>query len=238
MQRLKPDTDSRTHTNLISAYRAIATSTIGHLTTAGYVPQLRPIALPDIDADQTSVQISHSGRVLTVTLASDDTEVIRRALSSAAPQDVLCIDARVLGERACWGALRTCAAIYEQLAGVIVLGTVTDSATLATLPMPIFAMGVSALTTSKPSARHTCQDESGKQAGKQGGKLGAPIAYADTTIHSGDIAIMDADGVFVLSPSKAADLLPACKQKQAQDDHKLSLFLEAYQHQRLDELPL
>lgn len=232
MQDLSPETetDSAELARLVRAYQGVATSTIGHITTAGYLPPLRAIALPD------SEQVSHAGRVLSVTLASNDTEVIRRALLAAMPHDVLFIDARVLGVRACWGALRTCAAIYEQLAAVIVLGNITDSATLATLPMPVFATGISAVTTSGYHAHASSQDETRGRAAGQAGRLRDPIDYADVPIRTGDIAVMDADGVFVLEQELAAALLPTCQQKQAEDDNKLRLFLDAYQRQCLHEL--
>ena len=232
MPSLNRDTDSLMNVNVISAYRTIATSTIGHLTTAGHLPKLRPMALPDCE------QVSHTGRVLTVTLTSGDTGVIRQALSGAMPQDVLCIDARVLGERACWGALRTCAAIYEQLSGVIVLGAITDSATLATLPMPVFAVDISAVTTSSHHADTASQMDQIAPVTVPAGKLREPIDYANVSIRTGDMAIMDADGIFIMDQQQAAQMLPLCQQKQVQDDHKLKLFLEAYHAQRLDELPL
>jgi|GEM_PF-228665 len=207
---------------LIDAYAQLATSSIGHITHIGYLPDIQPI----VPCDSTT-----AGRVFTVTLTSTNTNVIRQALIDAAPNDVLCIDARVLGHAACWGALRSCAAIYEQLAAVIVLGQVTDSVQMRQLGLPVFAKGISAITTSQV-----------KDNDAPAGALNAAIDYQcasdmdSVRIQTGDIAVMDADGVFILAPDAAATQLPECQDKHQQDDAKLQLFLEAYQNNTLTQL--
>lgn len=202
---------------LITAYTDIGTSTIGHLNEVGYLPDIKALS----PCSQTVV-----GRVLTVQLTSTNTDVINQALIQAAPGDVLCIDAQILGVKACWGALRTCAAIYEKLAAVIVIGQVTDSVQLQQLGFPVFAQGVSALTTFRSE-----QDQ---------GVLAVDIDYrfADqtVTIGAGDIAIMDNDGVFVLSVELAQALLTRCQEKHKTDETKFQIFFEAYRHNRLDQL--
>ena len=202
---------------LINIYKKIGTSTIGHLTGEGYLPDIKPLN----PCTNTIV-----GRVLTVQLTSDNTGVINQALIQAAANDVLCIDAQVLGVKACWGALRTCAAIYEKLAGVIVLGQVTDSLQIQQLDFPIFAQGVSAVTTFKSN--------------EEQGKLTSNIHYRfneqTTSICSGDIAIMDNDGVFVLSATLAQQLSADCQKKHCDDEVKFQLFLDAYRNNQLDQL--
>lgn len=211
MERVKEE-DS-----LIASYCHINTSTIGHLTSTGYLPDIKAIHC----CDQTYV-----GEVLTVTLYSENTDILRQALINAKQGDVLCIDARLLKERACWGALRTCAAIYEKLMAVIVLGKVTDSIELKKLGFPIFAKGVSSLTTFQ---------NNGVQ-----GKLNSVIDYQvddyKTQIRSGDMAIVDDDGVFILSKDKAQEILPHCEKKQRTDDEKLQIFLDAYKNDQLGKL--
>lgn len=202
---------------LISAYRQIQTSTIGHFTSIGY--------LPDIKAIHPCTKV-YAGAVMTVTLKSANTEVIRQALMQAQCGDVLCIDARGLDERACWGALRTCAAIYEQLTAVIILGKVTDTLTLKQLEFPIFAKGVSALTTS----------QSHGDFGDIGRAIDYTVGHYATQIRSNDLAVMDDDGVFVLSASKAKQYLNDCINKQKQDDDKLNLFMQAYKSDNLTAL--
>lgn len=207
---------------LIDAYAELATSSIGHVTHTGYLPDIQPI----VPCNNTI-----AGRVLTVTLTSTNTRVIRQALIDAAPRDVLCIDARVLGHSACWGALRSCAAIYEQLAAVIVLGQVTDSVQMKELGLPVFAKGISAITTSTAKGNDA-----------PAGRLGAAIDYQHASdndsvrIQTGDIAVMDADGVFILAPEAATQRLSECQDKHQQDDAKLQLFMAAYKNNTLTQL--
>lgn len=202
---------------LIESYKEMSTSTIGHLTEVGYLPDIKAL----YPCAHTIV-----GKIITVSLKSDNTDVINQALIQAQPHDVLCIDAQVLGIKACWGALRTCAAIYEKLAGVIVLGQVTDSLQIKQLGFPIFGQGVSAVTTYK--------------SGQIQGVLASDIDYRfeaqSTLIRSGDIAIMDNDGVFVLPLDLAQQLLADCKTKHQQDEMKFQLFFDAYENNQLDLL--
>lgn len=202
---------------LIESYKEMSTSTIGHLTEVGYLPDIKAL----YPCAHTIV-----GKIITVSLKSDNTDVINQALIQAQPNDVLCIDAQVLGIKACWGALRTCAAIYEKLAGVIVLGQVTDSLQIQQLGFPIFGQGVSAVTTYK--------------SGQTQGVLASDIDYRfeaqSILIRSGDIAIMDNDGVFVLPLDLAQQLLPDCQTKHQQDEMKFQLFFDAYKNNQLDLL--
>ena len=203
--------------DLIDGYKEIGTSTIGHLNGEGYLPDIKPL---------NPCTATIVGRVLTVQLTSDNTDVINQALIRAAPNDVLCIDAQVLGVTACWGALRTCAAIYEKLSAVIVIGQATDSVQIQQLGFPVFAQGISAVTTFKSDHIQ--------------GTLASDIAYRfgeqTTTIRSGDIAMMDNDGVFILSVDVAQQLLPDCQKKHEEDEVKFQLFFEAYSNNTLDTL--
>ena len=203
--------------NLINIYKKIGTSTIGHLTGEGYLPDIKALN----PCAHTIV-----GRVLTVQLTSNNTEVINQALIQAAPNDVLCIDAQVLGIKACWGALRTCAAIYEKLAGVIVLGQVTDSLQIQQLGFPVFSQGISAVTTFK----------SNEKLGKLASNIHYHFNQQTTSICSGDIAIMDNDGVFVLSAAMAQQLSVNCQKKHHEDEIKFQLFFDAYRNNQLDRL--
>ncbi len=203
--------------DLIDSYKEIGTSTIGHLTEEGYLPDIKAL---------NPCTATIVGRVLTVQLTSDNTDVINQALIQAAPNDVLCIDAQILGIKACWGALRTCAAIYEKLSAVIVIGQATDSVQIQQLGFPVFAQGISAVTTFKSDHIQ--------------GTLASDITYhfgeQTTTIYSGDIAIMDNDGIFVLPINVAQQLLPDFQKKHREDEVKFQLFFEAYSNDELDKL--
>lgn len=90
----------------------------------------------------------------------------------------------------------------------------------------MFAQGISAVTTFKSNQVQ--------------GTLAPDICYRfgeqATTIHSGDIAIMDNDGVFVLSAAMAQQLSADCQKKHREDEVKFQLFFDAYRHNQLDQL--
>ena len=96
---------------LIEKYANIATSTIGHVLDEGHLAQIHAIN-----------RIHHvTGRVRTARLASINAMNLRDALLQSEPNDVLVIDARAIPNRACWGEQRHRAAIYHQLAAVVVI---------------------------------------------------------------------------------------------------------------------
>ncbi len=94
------------------------------------------------------------------------------------------------------------------------------------LGCPVFAQGISAVTTFKSTQAQ--------------GTLASDIAYRfgdqTTTIRSGDIAIMDNDGVFILSVDIAQQLLSGCQKKHEEDEMKFQRFLEVYRNNELDKL--
>ncbi|WP_107759043.1 RraA family protein [Dickeya sp. Secpp 1600] len=181
--------------DLLAGYRHISTSTLGHLTEAGYLSGIRPL-LPDVQM---------VGNVVTVKLCPPDGGVLREALLLSQPGDVLVIDASDEEERACWGELRALAARVKGLAGVVVAGAVTDSRALRQLGLPVFCKGVSAITTRTLGTA---------------GAVNVPVTVAGVTVQPGDVAIGDDDGVFILSPSAARDWLEKAQHKEFADTER------------------
>lgn len=175
---------------LLEQYRQIATSTLGHFTDAGYLPGITSRFGPK----------RLLGRAFTVRLTSTDGSAIREALITAQPGDVLVIDMGNETDRACWGELRSRAAIRKQLAGIVTNGCATDSEALKRLEFPVFAKGISAITT-RPEGPI--------------GQIHQPIKIGGTLINSGDLVIGDEDGLFVLPLSTASDLAQPALEKQA-----------------------
>jgi regulator of RNase E activity RraA len=166
--------------HLFTQYANIASSTIGHVLDTGYLPEIHAV---------NSVQ-HVVGRVRTVTLNSINAMLLRNALLESKAGDALVIDARKLGYRACWGEQRHRAAIYHELAAIIVLGAVTDICALRAMNVPVFAQAVSCLTT--------------RAEGESLVDFDQDIQYFDSIISTGDLIVADADGVFILKPEVAA----------------------------------
>lgn len=193
--------------NLIQSYADIASSTIGHVLDQGHLPQIHAIN-----------QIGHVvGRVRTATVHSVNGMALRQALLNSQPGDVLVIDARQLEHRACWGEQRHRAAIFHQLAAVIILGAVTDVVALRNMKVPVFASSVSCLTT--------------RQQGESVVEFDQIIQMGHTCICSGDLMVGDADGVFILSRDIAQQYLGQFQQMEIQERLKREQFFSEHSAQ-------
>lgn len=177
---------------LLAQWRGMSTSALGHLTEEGYLRGIRAL----------SPGVSVAGNVVTASLRMPDGGALREALLLSQPGDVLVIDAMEDAERACWGELRTLAAQVKRLAGVIVSGAVTDVRELRALGWPVFCRGISAITTRGLGT---------------GGEVNHPIAVSGVTVHPGDMALGDDDGVFILSAARAAHWLEPVREKSRAD---------------------
>ncbi len=178
-------------------FKDISTSTLGHLTDTGYLSNIRS-------------QVPNKkmlGHVVTVKVFPPDAGILRDALITAQAGEVLAIECATNMHYACWGELRNLAAQIKKLAGVIIAGKVTDIAALRSQPLPIFAQGISALTT-----RPNKEDQSGD--------INVPITLSGITVNPGDLAIGDDDGVFVFSVAYANQILASAKAKEQQDKEK------------------
>ncbi|MBI0528495.1 RraA family protein, partial [Dickeya dianthicola] len=94
------------------------------------------------------------------------------------------------------------AARVKGLAGVVVAGAVTDSRALRQLGLPVFCKGVSAITTRTLGTA---------------GAVNVPVTIAGVTVHPGDVAVGDDDGVFILSRATARDWLEPALSKEHAD---------------------
>ncbi|NWA08723.1 RraA family protein [Pseudomonas gingeri] len=177
---------------LLDQLKGLSSSTIGHLVDAGYLRGIRPLF----------EGIRMVGNVLTAKVFTPDGSILREALLCSEPGDVLVIECVGDSDCACWGELRTLAGLIKGLAGVVVAGPVTDVAALREHRLPIFSRGASALTT--------------RSLG-QAGELNQPVRVGEVRVQPGDIAIGDDDGVFILAPQQARELLPQLLAKESAD---------------------
>ena len=151
------------------------------------------------------------GNVVSVKVVPPDGSVLREALLLSQPGDVLVIECVGDQECGCWGELRTLAGLIKGLAGVVVSGAVTDVSALRQHGLPVFCRDVSAYTTRGIGAQ---------------GEVNQPIQIGEVTVHPGDLAIGDDDGVFILAAERAAELLPDFMAKEAADQRRRAEFLQ------------
>lgn len=189
---------------LLKSYSTIASSTIGHVLDIGYLPGIHAVN-----------PVQHVvGTVRTVTLNSVNAKQIREALLASQAGDVLVIDARKIGDRACWGEQRHRAAIYHQLAAIVVLGAVTDIGALRAMKVPVFAQTVSCLTTRAEGESQVDFDQD--------------IHYFDALISTGDLMVGDADGVFILKPDMAEKYVAQFQHMELVEQQKRDQFFKQH----------
>lgn len=186
---------------LIAKYRTIPSSTIGHFSDHGFLRGIKPLVNG----------IRMVGNVVTVKVFPPDGSILREALLLSQPGDVLVIECVGDEECGCWGELRTLAGLIKGLAGVVVSGAVTDVSALRQHGLPVFCRDVSAYTTRGIGAQ---------------GEVNQPIRIGEVTVHSGDLAIGDDDGVFILDARRAAELLPELLAKEDADQRRRAEFLQ------------
>jgi regulator of RNase E activity RraA/2-keto-4-pentenoate hydratase/2-oxohepta-3-ene-1,7-dioic acid hydratase in catechol pathway len=126
----------------------------------------------------------------------------KRAIEEIRPGEVLVIEAR--GEHAA-GTIGDILALRAQVrgaAGVITDGAIRDSAALARLELPVYHAAVHPAVLGR---RHVPF------------QTGVTVACAGVTIQPGDICVGDADGVVVVPPAIAADVLAGAREQERQE---------------------
>jgi regulator of RNase E activity RraA len=169
--------------NLLERLSRIAPSTLGHFLDEGFLDMdIRPIFRP----------IKLVGRVLPVSAPPRDNGIYRTAIREAGPGDVLVIHRQGDQRHASFGGLLGLAARHRGIAGVVLDGPVTDLVELTDLRLPVFARGVSALTTRQLHL---------------GGTVGEPITCGGVRVTRGDYVFGDDDGVLVIPAAEIVGVI-------------------------------
>lgn len=183
----------RLDTSTVDAYRQISTGTVGHLLDEGFLDwRIQCLFRP----------VKMVGAAVTVSTPPTDNAVLSEAMRLARPGDVLVI-ARQGDERyAPWGGIWSLAAQSAGLAGVVVDGAATDWREITELRFPVFCRHLSALTTRRLGI---------------GGSVGEPVPCGGITVHPGDLVLGDEDGVVVIPPQRAREVLERAIAKEDQE---------------------
>ncbi|CAL9335268.1 fumarylacetoacetate hydrolase family protein [Streptomyces sp. enrichment culture] len=126
----------------------------------------------------------------------------KRAIEELRPGHVLVMDARRDATAGTLGDILALRAAKRGAVGVVTDGAVRDSAAVADLDLSVYTAG------SHPSVlgrRHVPWD------------TGVPIACGGALVQPGDLIIGDADGVVVVPPDLAAELVADCREQERQE---------------------
>lgn len=174
---------------VIDGFRSIGVGDIGHLQQWGFMSTaIRPV-WRDIHLVGTAV-----------TLRMPPTGGIsnRRIIETARAGDVIVMDRGGDTEIACWGGFTTLVAKAKGIAGLIVDGAVTDTMEITDLQWPVYSRSISGLLT-----RGSGVDS----------EINTTVSCGGVPVSPGDLIVADDDGIVVIRPEDAADLLDACRKR-------------------------
>lgn len=139
-----------------------------------------------------------AGVALTVNCAPGDNLILHYALTQGQPGDVLVIDAKGFLECGHMGDVMSFAARQAGFAGIVIDGSVRDSAGVIEMNYPVFARGLSIKAPTK----------------NQPGKLNVPILCGGVLVRPGDVIVGDRDGLVVIDPSKLQSVIDAAEERE------------------------
>lgn len=185
----------------LAAARGVEPATLGHVLSEGFTgPEIRCLV-----GNQHAV----AGSVVTCRADGDDNAIVHYAVSQLRSGDFLVVDRTGDTRQACFGGGLAFAAHLAGCAGVLVRGPVTDLAELRELGMPVWATGLTALTS--------------KRRYRQGGYC-VPVRMGEFVIQPGMVAIGDENGIVFVAADSFERLVSEAHEMQArQADRRVLL---------------
>jgi 4-hydroxy-4-methyl-2-oxoglutarate aldolase len=141
-----------------------------------------------------------SGFAFTVRCPAYETQAVFRAIDTAAPGDVLVIDAGEDGATV-WGGSSTIAARQRGLCGLVTNGAVRDVEEILADGFPVYCLGPTVLGTSK----------------KDRGDIQIPIILHGQPVQPGDFIRGDTDGVVVVRSERIVEIAAASLRQRAKE---------------------
>ncbi len=167
-------------------------ATIGHYTEFGFMhPRIKKI---------TPGKAKFFGPALTVRIPAQESKALHVAVSMAQEGDVIVIDRCGDECHACCGEMVALCAKMKKVAGIIIDGPITDLEAITEIGIPVFATGVSALTT---------------KFVVDNGEINDDISCGGVPVHPGDIVMADENGVLVLREFELEPLLDEALEDQS-----------------------
>jgi regulator of RNase E activity RraA len=127
----------------------------------------------------------------------------KQAIEEIRPGEVLVIEARGISTAGTIGDILALRAQVRGAAGIVTDGAIRDSAALARLEIPAYHAAVHPAVLGR---RHVPWESQ------------VAVACAGVTIQPGDIVVGDADGVVVLPPALAAEVLADAREQERQEE--------------------
>lgn len=142
-----------------------------------------------------------AGPALTVRCRPGDNLALHRAIAVARQGDVLVVDYGGSRDSGPFGEIMALACRMRGIAGLVIDGTVRDSAAIGAMGFPVLARGVNIRGTVKTDP----------------GEIAVPVMVGGVTIAPGDIVVADADAVVTIDPGDLEAALAAGQERAARE---------------------
>lgn len=148
------------------------------------------------------------GVAFTVKAPAGDNMVFHRALDLAQPGDVLVVDGQGCMERSLAGEIMLAYAWRRGLAGVVVDGCLRDLDAISRMPIAAYCKGI----TPQGPYKHGP------------GEINVPVCCGGLVVSPGDILAGDEDGIVVIRPEDAEEVLAASLKKVAVEERSITAY--------------
>ena len=187
--------------------RSVAVATLSAQLRARGLPHMSIDGVRPTLPDATMVGVAHTLRYLPLredlfTRYGTGMNAQKRAVEELRPGHVLVMDARRDPTAGTLGDILALRAARRGAAGVVTDGAVRDTAAIAGLGLAVYAAG---RHPSVLGRRHVPWD------------TGVPIACGGALVQPGDLIVGDADGVVVVPPDLAEELITDCREQERQE---------------------
>ncbi|TLM88274.1 RraA family protein [Pseudarthrobacter sp. NamE5] len=187
--------------DLATSFRAIPTTIIGDSQERFGLPAgLHPMWNSE----------PFAGEAFTVLTVPGDNLGIHQALSHIRPGQVLVVDGGGYEARALIGDLVAEKARALRVAALIIDGAIRDVLDIAKIGVPVYARSVIPAGPWKNGPF----------------RVGAPVSVGGVVVSPGDLIVGDTDGLAVISPARAEEVLATCHDRLAQEEASRAKYKE------------
>jgi 4-hydroxy-4-methyl-2-oxoglutarate aldolase len=158
----------------------------------------------DIDLHQVVPGSRVAGPARTVLCGQDDNLMVHAVMASVQPGEIIVLSMPEPRPIALVGDLLATQALAQGAAGMLIDASVRDVEELRELGLPIWASWIRVHGAAKDVV----------------GTIGEPVRVGDALIETGDVLVMDADGVAVIEPERADEVLKASLERESREADK------------------